>query len=185
MNKGQLVFGILCIAISIYMTYFDYSISVGPYRYVWLQFVFWPIGFIGFILILLNLTIKSGVSFSYRHPSPSSIQVQVKRDSTQISRVIINTITGEECIINGKPEWSYRMSLLADWPFKDIPKSGDWIVKDERGNDITNTPLIQYNSIASIEYVIRDVVESGDSRVKEDEQRDDYTSIDQGVTYYD
>jgi hypothetical protein len=97
----------------------------------------------------------------------------------------VDSGSNDEHLIAGDPNWTYRTTLLKDWPFKNIPKSGEWIVKDERGNDISNTPLGQYDSIASLEYRMSEETSIREYQEKEDDRSDEYTSIDQGVTYYD
>ncbi|MHA1907535.1 MAG: hypothetical protein ACW98Y_09600 [Candidatus Thorarchaeota archaeon] len=189
MNKGQVIFGLIAIASSLYV-----FVSIGilsrdeivanPLESL-LTVIFLPLGIVGFFLVLLNITTKTGVSLNYRPPSPSSLQAQVKKDPTHISRVVGEPTSGEEHIINGKPEWTYRNTLLSDWPFKSIPRSSEWFVKDERGNDISNTPLGQYNSIASLEYRAPAKSNLDEYREKLEDRSDEYTSIDQGVTYYD
>ncbi|MHA2425518.1 MAG: hypothetical protein ACXAEF_12075, partial [Candidatus Thorarchaeota archaeon] len=99
--------------------------------------------------------------------------------------VVADPLSDEEHIISGKPEWTYRETCVREWPFKSISKSGDWIIKDEKGNDISNTPLDRYNGIASIEYTISERTSTDEYKEKSDDRSDEYSSIDQGVTYYD
>jgi hypothetical protein len=189
MNKGQVLFGVVAIACFIILSNYDritwnnYD-TVSPLGIV-ITFIFFPLAFIGFFVILLNLVSGTGVSFSYRAPSDSPQPVHIRKDPNHISRVVGDTNTKEEYIIFGAPDWSYRTALLSDWPFNNVSKSGDWIVKDERGNDISNTPLERYDSIASIEYHIPEKSSIEEYREKSDDRSDEYTSIDQGVTYYD
>ena len=80
---------------------------------------------------------------------------------------------------------TFRAACLIDWPFKSIPRSGNWIIKDERGNDISNTRLIDYDSVAIIDYRHHEEPSIEEYRKKLDDRSDEYTSIDQGVTFYD
>ncbi|MFW9805814.1 MAG: hypothetical protein ACFFFK_03725 [Candidatus Thorarchaeota archaeon] len=67
------------------------------------------------------------------------------------SRVIRDFQSGEEKIVRGHPNSSIQELLEDHWPFNGKVR-GEWYVTDERGNDITNWPLSNWEGIATIRY---------------------------------
>jgi hypothetical protein len=67
------------------------------------------------------------------------------------SRVICDSQSGEERIVRGHPNSSIQEILEDDWPFSRKAR-GEWYVTDERGNDITNWPISNWEGIATIRY---------------------------------
>ena len=149
-NKGQVLFGIIAIVFAFFIFNLGIIMGENPVLYQ-LAFFAWPLAFFGLFVILLNFISNSGVSFSIRPPHRSLETVRVKKDLSHLSRLIIDSITDEEHIVHGEPSWTFRFTCISDWKFKNFPKSGNWIIKDERGNDISSTPLERYDGIASIE----------------------------------
>ena len=183
-NKGQVLFGIVTVVGAIYFTFLDTTLRFISLGWI-LTLIILSLGFIGFFVLLINLTTRTGVSISYRSPPEQLQLVRIKKDPSHISRVVSDPNSNEEYIISGEPNLTFRAACLTDWSFKHIPRSGNWIIKDERGNDISNTRLVDYDSVAIMDYRKPEEPSIEEYRKKLDDRSDEYTSIDQGVTFYD
>jgi len=97
-------------------------------------------------------------------------------------RVVKEGYNGKEYIITGTPEETFGSVCRTQWQFEKISQRSSWIIVDERGNDITNSILLSYDSIAVLvdtydrEYLQPDAPSSLAS---------EFTSIDQGTEYLD
>ncbi|MDF1538594.1 MAG: hypothetical protein P1Q69_06800 [Candidatus Thorarchaeota archaeon] len=146
---------------------------------------------LGFIILLLNIATGTGVSFSYRAPStpPKGIYLpQKKRNPSHIPRVVIDKSSSDEHIVSGHPTSTFRQLLRTEWPFTGVSKNAQWAIVDERGNDITDSTLESFHGIAELRVLGRTEAteyHTGEPNESQDDESDRYTSIDQGVTYYD
>jgi hypothetical protein len=105
-------------------------------------------------------------------------------DLSEIRRVIAESSGGLEIIVRGSLETTYREACLDYWDFKRIRKNDNWIIVDERGNDITNITLDSYNGPAKL-VLIGGPTTSSRSTYDEVEKYDEASESDYGVTYYD
>ncbi len=107
-------------------------------------------------------------------------------DTSSVTRVVVDPYDDCEYIISGKPDETYRTACRNDWPFKTISKNSGWIILDEKGNDITNNALSNYQGIATIQSIIplekydsaKDIPDTKDAK-------EEYSDIDRGVKFYD
>ncbi len=107
-------------------------------------------------------------------------------DTSQISRVVIDDYSGEEHVISGSPEMTYRRACVRNWDFDSISKKGPWIVISEKGNDITDQPLSGYDGIARIKSTVPMDRRIPKSEMDESSDKsDEYSSMDAGVEFYD
>jgi ABC-type multidrug transport system fused ATPase/permease subunit len=107
----------------------------------------------------------------YKEPDPSIFE-----------RVIRDGFDGAEYLVGGHREETFGHACQKNWQFTKTDRHTGWIIKDERGNDITNASLASYDGIAII------VSTYGEESMLEKPESDtssDYTSIDEGVEYYD
>ncbi|MFW9786738.1 MAG: hypothetical protein ACFFE1_03625 [Candidatus Thorarchaeota archaeon] len=72
------------------------------------------------------------------------------------SRVIRDSVSGEERIIQAHPNSSIHEVLRDDWPFRK-KISDDWYLIDEDGNDITNWPISNWDGVAILRYRDQDI----------------------------
>ena len=137
---------------------------------------------LGFIMVICIVS----ATCSERIISKTAIRPTVHRarDPTVIQRVIMGGIIGQEVIVSGPPEMTYRDACLDDWQFKLIQRGSEWIIVDERKNDITNTPLASYHGIAKIVQIGASAVHRTSAYTKEEKEQRESTS-DYGVEYYD
>lgn len=190
MNKGQVLFGVVSIAAAVIVNALDIMYPLGPVAYI-LYLVTYPFAILGFILLLINITTGTGMSFSYPSvpaKSKGSYAPQKNRNPSYIARVIAYRNGNEEYIVSGEPSSTFREVCLIDWPFSSISKSSQWDVVDERGNDISNSTLESYHGIAEIR--VRGIVMTrgyhvGTPNESQEDKSEEYTSIHQGVTFYD
>jgi len=103
-------------------------------------------------------------------------------DPTQCRRVVKDGIDGADYLISGPLKESFGQACRNNWQFEKTDKHSSWIVKDERGNDITNSPLESYDSIAMIVGTFGSEYFTGES---ESDIPSEYTSIEDGTEYYD
>lgn len=77
----------------------------------------------------------------------STIPKERKDDFT--SRVIRNSISGEETLIQADANVSIREIFEDKWPFQKKVLS-DWYIVDENGNDVTDWPISNWEGTAVI-----------------------------------
>ncbi|MHA1480096.1 MAG: hypothetical protein ACTSQZ_01560 [Candidatus Thorarchaeota archaeon] len=136
---------------------------------------------LGFIMVICIVS----ATCSERIISKTAIRPTYRPlDPTFIQRVIIGELIGQEVIVSGPPEMTYRDACLDDWQFKLIQRGSEWIIVDERKNDITNTPLASYHGIAKIVQIGVSAIHRTSAYAKEEEEQEKPTS-DYGVEYYD
>ncbi len=93
------------------------------------------------------------------------------------SRVVRDGIEGVEKLVTGSEKTTFREACLDNWQFKSVVRKSDWMVRDERGNDVTDQPLSRFDGVLYIE---------GDYPIMESSnESDEYTSIHDSVEYYD
>lgn len=103
-------------------------------------------------------------------------------DPSICKRVVKDGYDGKEYIIAGTPGETFGSACKNQWQFEKTARRSYWIIVDERGNDITNSTLLSYDSIAVLvdtydrEYMKTDSASSLAS---------EFTSIDQGTEYFD
>jgi hypothetical protein len=101
-------------------------------------------------------------------------------DPARCARVIRDGDNGPELIITGSCDDTFGQACRANWLFKSVNRKSKWFIKDERGNDVTETPLRSVDGIFII-YSERGLkVKNHDS----DESDENYSYRD-SVTYYD
>ncbi|MGY5875872.1 MAG: hypothetical protein RTU30_09010 [Candidatus Thorarchaeota archaeon] len=132
----------------------------------------------GFPILIILLFIVFGFRIFARNQLQRQSTIHRPRDSAIITRVVIERTTGSEVIIEGGTDTTFREALLHDWPFPEIPVKSSWIIQDEVSNDITDRPLSSYGGIAEL-------VGTYDPGVSYEDESDRYSSIDDGVVYYD
>lgn len=96
-------------------------------------------------------------------------------DSSITTRVILDSSSGQECLVNGPASQTFREACIDDWPFDSIGKREPWIIRDDRGNDVSDLPLSEYNGIATISLPL------GHQRSEPGEDED----MESSVTFYD
>ncbi len=140
---------------------------------------------VGAILILYMVI--SGQSAIIMDDLQAQRRVAEPRDSSVIQRVIVESYSGKEHIISASPETSFRDACRNDWIFSSVEMNKAWIIQDERGNDISNTPLSQYHGISRLISV-----EPMDYRQPHEDEMERMTSSsehlsdsDMGVKFYD
>ena len=136
----------------------------------------------GFIMVFFIVS----ATCSERIISKTAIRPMERRprDPSVMQRVIMGGLIGQEVIVSGPPEMTYRDACLDDWQFKLIQRGSEWIIVDERRNDITNTPLASYHGIAKIVQIGASAVHKR-SAYSEEETEQEESTTDYGVTYYD
>jgi hypothetical protein len=72
-------------------------------------------------------------------------------DTSRLHRVIVDSKTGKEKIITGHKDATFRSAAKQNWPFKGIDQGSDWMIVDDRGNEITDKKLSACDDIARIQ----------------------------------
>ncbi|MFX0108340.1 MAG: hypothetical protein ACFE7R_08655 [Candidatus Hodarchaeota archaeon] len=75
-------------------------------------------------------------------------KASVPLDTSIFTRVVKERQSGEEHVIEGTFDTTFREACLSDWKFESVRKNEDWIIEDERRNDISVRKLSEYSSIA-------------------------------------
>jgi len=75
---------------------------------------------------------------------------------------------------------TFAQACRLSWPFQSIDKKSSWFIQDERGNDVSERTLESSEGIFTL-------VPSYGSDIPKDEtgKTDEYSSIHDGVEYYD
>lgn len=103
-------------------------------------------------------------------------------DGSVVHRVVMDPISDEGYIISGPPHITFREACLSQWPFERIPTKSDWIIRDERSNDVSDKPLSDVDGITFIEaYITSTPIQMSEERDKEDR----YSTPGSAVEYYD
>ena len=72
-------------------------------------------------------------------------------DDDIMSRVIRDSRSGVETIVQAQPNSTIREVLEDDWPFEKNA-AGEWYLVDERGNDVSNWPISNWDGIVVIRF---------------------------------
>lgn len=138
-------------------------------------------------LIVLIALVRGAASVMVKGNTPTHLFVAKARDPSLIQRVVYDEITRKEHIISGTASQSFRSACKANWVFRSMKSNDGWIIKDERGNDISETSLSEYHGIASL--VSTEPARTSDSYYDRDEEETDrtreYSDMERGVTFYD
>lgn len=140
----------------------------------------------GFLTLVVCVGMRSGKYIASTAKSTILIEddrVGIPRDPSFIHRVVRDVRSGQEVVVSGLPKTTFRDACLRDWPFRRISKKSEWLIKDERGNDISNQSLSDYDGIATIEAFVEGAPEQYESGKAETEDR--YSTHDDAVEYYD
>ena len=101
-----------------------------------------------FTMMLSATTSMAGTSFIARQ------RIARLPDSPEddiMSRVIRDSRSGVETILQAHPNSSIREVLEDYWPFEK-KATGEWYLIDEGGNDVSNWPISNWEGIAVIHY---------------------------------
>jgi len=157
------------------------SIFTGEFQPAFVIFSFY---WTSFSIILVAVT--ACARFVVNDPVPSV--VIRSRNPSKLKRLIVDSHTSEEAIVSGSPKTTFRQAALSDWKFTTIDKDEDWVIEDERRNDITSSTLDSYDSIA---YIVpekhrsaREGTTAPADYVDDDEEKR-YSTIDSGVEFFD
>ena len=165
-----------CVVLAIAFGVFGLFVPVFPSIDVYILFVFVS----GFLCLLLTTKssslIESSVGRGFRDAHRSL-------DTSVVSRFIRDPISDEEVIVVGSPDTTFRQACLQDWPFDGIRARSDWIIKDDKGNDITDAPLSRYDGNATIEGQYSTT--QTQSYYEEDKSEDSFSTHSDAVEYYD
>ncbi|UCE11523.1 MAG: hypothetical protein JSW61_06215 [Candidatus Thorarchaeota archaeon] len=167
----------ICYLLAVAFGVFGYFVpSVLPSIDVYIMLVLVP-GFICLLLMSKSSTlIESSLSSGFRHAHRSV-------DTSILRRFIIDPVSDEEAVVTGQSTTTFRQACLHDWPFSRIRARSEWIIKDNKGNDITHAELSTYDGTATIEghYLSTQT----QSYYEEDNSEDYYSTHDDAVKYYD
>ena len=116
-----------------------------------------------------------------RHEKPKKDSKLVIRplDVSVVTRVVREPLSGQEWIVSGSPSTTFRQACLAKWPFKGASAHGHWMVLDDRGNDITDEPLISCDCVSVIQVETDKQTEDRSDEVEEE------SFMDKTVRFYD
>jgi hypothetical protein len=124
---------------------------LGGYGYLPLNPHFMVVATILLFLVTLlfsGTTMMTGTSFIARE-NISTIPVD-RRDGF-LSRLVRDQVSRKEIIIDGHENTSIREILKDSWPF-DQKMDSEWYITDEKGNDVTNWPISNWDGIAHIHF---------------------------------
>lgn len=138
--------------------------------------------FLFFFVLILILVLGLYMCFTDSMKSNKKLKRYRERDPTICERVIKDGSDGPEYLISGPQEETFGQACKEQWQFLKTDKHSSWIIKDERGNDITNSPLGSYDSIAIIVGTYGSEYFTGEA---ESDLPSEYTSIEDGTEYFD
>ena len=86
---------------------------------------------------------------SYVKAAGGSSRYKAQDPSTWM-RVIRDGPNGQEFIITGDREETFAQACKANWYFESVKRKSKWYIKDERGNDVSDSPLGSVDSIFTL-----------------------------------
>jgi len=184
MKKDKIV-AIIIISISVLVIIVD---RLGPFGsdIILAYLILAPFWIWAFWTLVVYRFTGSGINFGYRLPR-GTYDVSLKKDPSHIYRALLHKESGEEYLVNGPPRATFRKVLQDNWPFKKIHKNESWIVRDERGNELTNQTLESCEGVATIELLYGEGLKpvESDKRSKRTADYDNLSTHHDAVTYYD
>ena len=183
--KKDKIGAVIVFAISVLVTIVD-RLGIFGSDILLAYLILLPFWIWAFWTIIVYRFTGSGLSFTYRSPR-GTYDVSLKKDPSHIYRAVLHEESGEEYLVNGRPRAIFRKILLANWPFKKIHKQDSWIIRDERGNELTNQTLESCEGIATIELLYGEGLKpvESDNRSEREEDYKDLSTHHDAVTYYD
>jgi hypothetical protein len=151
-----------------------------------LYFILVPVFVWAFLTLITTATTGQPLLPIYR-PDTTNTPVVLNADKQAIRRVVKDPVSNEEKIVFGPEGTTYREACRSSWPFSGIRRSEQWIVVDERGNDISNQVLESYSGLAQI-IVHIGAVQQDNLPIylsEEDQARNEEEDISLGVEFYD
>ncbi len=137
-------------------------------------------GFVIFILfcttIVTVLVIQFGI-FSRAISRLKYLNKYSKPNPRLYRRAVRDGIEGVEKLVTGFETTTFREACIDNWQFKSVDKKSNWMVRDDRNNDVTDKPLSCFDGILIIEGEYPTMETSSES--------DEFTSIHDSVEYYD
>jgi len=128
------------------------------------------------------------VASTYESVTPKSRRVIIQpremvftdKASSKINRAVRDGIDGPERLVVGSETTTFREACIASWQFQCTRRRSNWFVKDDRGNDITNTLLSAFDGIATL---VPDYTSETD--IGEPDESSEYSDLRDSVEYYD
>jgi hypothetical protein len=114
---------------------------------------------------LPRLTARKG---SYREADPK-----------RIVRLVRNASTGKEVLVAGEGLCTFREACIASSGFALARMEGEWVIEDERGNDISLYPLSSYDGIATL------TTDAAAERYSESRDDSEESSLRDSAEFYD
>ena len=129
---------------------------------------------------LLACGVASYFPHSRRYISRKRKRILTERDSTKYRRVVRDGVDGSEVLVFGSENTTFRDACIASWQFESANRNSNWLVKDDRGNDITNSLLSSFGGIAVLigDYGTQSHRESLDTSAE-------YSDLRDSVEYFD
>ena len=150
----------------------------GAFSFMW--------ALIGIGLPIFYLLVR-GLAADVVDSIPRQARVPWSRDASSVDRVITENKSGRRHVISGWKDQTFRSACLEAWVFTSVKKKSDWTIIDDKGNDISDTPMSSYEGIARIgflgpmcEQLVGD--EATDYYSDDDRKNND---LERGVEFYD
>lgn len=127
--------------------------------------------------IFLTAGIADGIPETRRYITRPKKAVYSAMDPSILSRVVKDGLEGDEFLVRGSRETTFREACIANWQFKYVDRKSDWLVTDSKGNDVSKEPLSRFDGLFTL---IR-----GNGTDESFDGADEPTSIHDSVEYYD
>ena len=138
-----------------------------------------PVVFGGFVFIIVMIAFvvaQIGIFSSFMSRS-KHLKKYSDPDPSVYSRAVKDGADGPDYLIRGSETTTFREACLDNWQFKSVDRKSNWMVRDDRGNDVTDQSLSRFDGILIME---------GEYWTEEpSNESDEYTSIHDSVEYYD
>jgi hypothetical protein len=136
-------------------------------------------GFV-FIIVMIALVVAQMEIFSSFMSRSKIFKKYSDPDPTVYRRAVKDGVDGVEYIVNGSETTSFREACMDNWHFLYVDRKSSWLIKDDRGNDITESPLSTYDGIAVLigDYGTKSQRDSTDRRAE-------FSDLKDTVEYYD
>jgi hypothetical protein len=132
------------------------------------------------ILALVCSGVYHGVRRTWSLPRASARKGTYREiDLQRTVRIVKDASSGKEVLVSGEGLCTFREACIANWEFTSIGIDAEWVIEDERGNDISLLPLSSYDGIATL------TTDSAAVRYSDSQDDPHESSLRSSVEFYD
>jgi hypothetical protein len=133
-----------------------------------------------FLLIVSCIILVSLASISKGGTKINSGYGYKDRDPSICKKIVKDGYDGIDIIVTGPKDTTFAQACMTNWQFTSTSRKSRWYIRDEKGNDVSDRLL---DSVDGVFILVPENVQNNPE--KESDKYDEYSSIHQGVEFYD